>query len=444
VPEPGGYRGCPQATAESEVGSVPCDTSVVASGRMTVHLGSRPAADCGFALQLLVVSGSQNLELRAQPQPTNEGACPGAVAFPVATAIAGNRRAQQLRLTFSLPTALSGGVDGAAAPFVRTPSRIELVFSRAVANHQRISYLSSVSCPPSGKWTAGAANGSATASATAPCQTGSGGSSGRGLPIGGLLKGKQIGNVQRVIRGVVVHTIPAANTFVLADPLGHLATIHAAGTLPSLGNKLAVGVDSLSDGQYLQTCLTTRTGTQSTVTLNGYVSEVSKSNGVFVLSVAGASILMHRTPAGKLPALFHDVTVKASITPSGLMDTKFKHDFGSTANRPHQLVGVLEQVRGTRHRLTFATISASDDGSALAGTYKVPTLMSAKQLKQAVGLEVEFTIAQSPGVGPSEVSWTQGPSSRQFKLQNAGKKKAITLDQWQKPISPSAGLACRR
>jgi WD40 repeat protein len=449
------------ACSPLQVGSLAsCEKSALATGEMTVRVASSPAVDCKFDLQL-VGNGKTDLTLTAQPLSENAAGCtPGLDSTRVTSRSAGSDHHTQL--SFELPAALTGAPSPPGFSFARTPSAISLDFGISGTKSHPVSFLSTVKCPSAGKWSATVTNStpgapfSPSASDTTACQAHSVDKSKAkalgSFKLAGLLKGKGgkgggQPSTSKVVTGAVVHTIAAADAFVLADGSGQLYTIHGPGTLPPLGTQMHIGLAPLSDGQWVQTCVGTGTKIASSAVLQGVVAAENANANVFVLTAAGTSIPIARSSSAKLPQLFHHVTVKVDITSSGLVERKLRG-----AQKFNGLLGIVGVVKKVGRRGNVAVVSAADDGSTVAGTYTIPTGLSTATVKAAVGEEVEFHISISDGVFGGG-GWPRGKDSGQLdlgktikgvQLRNQGTKSTLTLDQWQQSFSAAAGLGCRR
>jgi hypothetical protein len=92
--------------------------------------------------------------------------------------------------------------------------------------------------------------------------------------------------------GTVVHLNPVAGSYTLATSGGELMPVHAD-QLPKAGSRVSVVTHQLFNGTFAEKGKRTTKGDEKRAKLTGYVSYRDPTAHVYVLSVRGASILIH-------------------------------------------------------------------------------------------------------------------------------------------------------
>lgn len=451
----GNFPAC--ASTHASLSRFSCPDSIIASGELIVHNAGATATDCTYDLDLIAVSkpGASVFETIA-PRSLGSGAAgTGSAAFcftqptatnvfegPAALKTVTRGKSPHLRLSFSIPV----GVLGPTVPnsVKRTPTSIIWHFAVATLSRtpggggpkQTPAALLSTSCPKGG-WAATLTEGAAAASATVPCTQRSVSKAQQKLESQlSALKAKKGSGIQ--VSGIVVHTITHANAFVLAKSDGTLYTVHTPGTLPSLSERLTVGVKPLGDGSWLQTCLTTGSGSARSAKLKGVVSFVSQKHHAFVLSAGGTSILI-RHAHGKLPSPLYHITLGVGFKNGNLVEHTYR--LGRLFNGQLTFVGILKTV-GNGTKLPHKTLKMSADDNGTIPSYLNATITGFSGTKQLNGNGTEVEITQHNGAGGQDVF--KNPSG------NLGESPTLKqlvhrtiLDQLKQPLDASAGLACK-
>jgi hypothetical protein len=155
--------------------------------------------------------------------------------------------------------------------------------------------------------------------------------------------------------GIVVHVNPLAKSYTLATSDGDLVAIHSD-DLPEPRTRLKVGVRSLLNGTYAEAGERTESSPRGNTTFQGNVTYRDPEAGVYTVSAAGTSVLIHVPKGGKagdLPPLNDAVSVSATVEapPSAKekRDAKVKRSAkrrrGRRAHRPGPLRPVRIAVR---------------------------------------------------------------------------------------------------
>ncbi|HEX5610400.1 MAG TPA: hypothetical protein VFX45_09960 [Solirubrobacterales bacterium] len=123
----------------------------------------------------------------------------------------------------------------------------------------------------------------------------------------------------QVVRGLVVHTNPAAGSYTLVEAGGLLSAVHAT-KLPTVGTKVEVPVRTLANGTSAEAGTRKRTGTTTATSLTGIVTFVDPDPAApaYAVSKRGSSVLVrvHPDPTGvvpPLPALGAYATVEVDV-----------------------------------------------------------------------------------------------------------------------------------
>lgn len=198
------------------------------------------------------------------------------------------------------------------------------------------------------------------------------------------------------VKGVVVHHNRHAGSFTVAGATGRLSAVHAA-RAPRIGTHVTVKVRKLLNGTYAAQHVRAA-GTRSRVRLRGTVTNVDAAHGTFVLSARGVSLVVrhrvghHRDTAGGgsggLPAVGDQVTVDATVDPSGNVDAQGVTSQG-TDTGPIDLEGVVLSVDATTNTLT---ISGDDDGGSGSLTVLLPAGFDSSVYKPGDAVELLATL----------------------------------------------------
>lgn len=131
-----------------------------------------------------------------------------------------------------------------------------------------------------------------------------------------LVKTKKLG---LSFTGTIVHLIPTAQSFVLAEADGQLVAIHSSDSRIKVGRLVTAKAMPLANGTYRATKLTFTHHTKIAL-LQGTVTFVSRAGRYFVISGSGASIGIYRLARGaKTPPLGEAVTILVAIHGNALV-----------------------------------------------------------------------------------------------------------------------------
>jgi hypothetical protein len=200
------------------------------------------------------------------------------------------------------------------------------------------------------------------------------------------------------LSGTVVHASRHAHSLVIADARGQLHVVHTARMLPP-ASTVTLTVRRLRNGTLAATKMRTGRRTHKT-RLRGRVTYVSRARSAFVISVRGASLLVHQrrhaklasaaavSSADSLPALGSEVTVSGSFGRSGDLTADTVTNDGQHNNYV-DLEGVIVSIDAAARTLTMS----ADDNDELAGAAILVHLPSTFDLaKYKVG-EVLLVVA---------------------------------------------------
>jgi 6-phosphogluconolactonase (cycloisomerase 2 family) len=124
--------------------------------------------------------------------------------------------------------------------------------------------------------------------------------------------------------GTIVHLIPAAQSFVIAESDGQLVAIHSTHPHLKLGKVVTAQATPLIDGTYKELSLKF-TGHVKIALLQGTVTFASQKGHYFVISGSGTSIGIYRSSAGaKSPPVGRSVTILVGISPFGLIQESIR------------------------------------------------------------------------------------------------------------------------
>lgn len=158
-------------------------------------------------------------------------------------------------------------------------------------------------------------------------------------------------------KGVIVHLIPMARSFVLAEGNGQLVAVHSTDARIKIGKLVTVKAASLIDGTYKAKTLTFA-GRTKIALLQGSVTFVSKAQHrylgrYFVLSASGASVPVEQSAAThtKAPPLGRSGTILVSIEHGKLFEQTLR------ALSMEGAVGTTVCVEGQFVGLTTATVN---------------------------------------------------------------------------------------
>jgi hypothetical protein len=200
------------------------------------------------------------------------------------------------------------------------------------------------------------------------------------------------------LSGTVVHASRHAHSLVIADARGHLHVVHVARMLaPS--STVTLTVRRLRNGTLAATKMRTGHRTRR-ARLRGHVTYVSRARSVFVVSVRGASLLVHQrrhakrasaaaaSSADSLPALGSEVTVSGTFGRSGDLVADTVTNDGQHSNHV-DLEGVIMSIDIVARTLTMS----ADDNDELAGAAVVVHLSSTFDLARYQVGEVLLVVA---------------------------------------------------
>jgi hypothetical protein len=131
-------------------------------------------------------------------------------------------------------------------------------------------------------------------------------------------------------KGTIVHLIPTARSFVLADSDGQLVAVHSTNRHLKVGKLATIKATPLADGTYEATNVTF-TGHTKIALLHGTVTFVSKTSRYFVISGSGTSIDISTGARNvKRPPFGRSVTVLVGIS-QGIL---FQQSIRSLESKP--------------------------------------------------------------------------------------------------------------
>jgi hypothetical protein len=191
------------------------------------------------------------------------------------------------------------------------------------------------------------------------------------LAVGAVLASPSLAGA-KTLKGIVVHASPRAHSIVVADARGRLHAVHVSHTVaPS--TTVTFSVRRLRNGTLAATKV--RTGRRvRRARFHGRVIYIARARSAFVISVRGASLVVHERRAARLasvaaiasaesvPTLGSEVTVSAAFGRSGsLMADSVKND-GQHDNHV-DLEGVILSIDSLARTITIS----ADDDDELAG-----------------------------------------------------------------------------
>jgi hypothetical protein len=194
-----------------------------------------------------------------------------------------------------------------------------------------------------------------------------------GLLAVGAVLASPAGVSAKSLSGTVVHASRHAHSLVIADARGRLHVVHVAHIVaPSTNVRLSV--HRLRNGTLgAKKIWTGRRAPRARV--HGRVTYISRARSAFVISVRGASLLVHRrhhharaasaaavTSADGLPALGSEVTVSGTFDRSGALTADTVTNDGQHDNHV-DLEGVILSVDSLARTITIS----ADDNDELAG-----------------------------------------------------------------------------
>jgi WD40 repeat protein len=458
----GRFPGCSQSDAL--IGSRNCASSVLGTGRLLIRNPRSPASDCESNLALVLLGDRPNsAEVTIQPLPSSPGTplsgCPspqqrlggpppppffGTEANLTTVTLGGKHH---VRISFTLPPELVGATHPPHNEPLLTPHSMSWTFplprpaGPGSVPHPNPAAFVSTSCPRGG-WPLRITNGTAVATDSVQCQQPRTNKTVAKLQskLGTLKTAKGAG---KTVSGVVVHTIPHANTFVLSNSRGSLFAIHSPNTLPTIGSKVTTGVKPLKDGSWLQTCMTTLAGGGKSATLKGVVTFVSEKHHAFVLSVDGASMMIRHVLHGSLPQVLHTVTVNTAFKNGSLLERKLIE--GGAFHGKLTLVGLLKGLRqGAKGKPGTLTLTADDNGSLQKSSFDIP-VNGLKSVSGAGGLNAETEVILDAGRG-GNVTTKKLPgktTGQEITLTRGLGGSDATLYEWRQQFLASAGLQCK-
>jgi uncharacterized membrane protein YgcG len=173
------------------------------------------------------------------------------------------------------------------------------------------------------------------------------------------------------LSGTVVHKNAHAKSFVVAGRGGSLTAVHARRS-PAVGRKVAVTARRLRNGTWLAQRI--RIGrTTMGVRFRGTITYANARRGTFVVSVRGASLLVHRHGAKRhsaraasasSPGVGDVVTVTGTLAGDTVDATEVHHD-GENINGVN-LEGVVRAIDATTRTLNVSADDSEQSGAALA------------------------------------------------------------------------------
>ncbi|MFN8113510.1 MAG: hypothetical protein U0R51_09960 [Solirubrobacterales bacterium] len=195
---------------------------------------------------------------------------------------------------------------------------------------------------------------------------------------------------QERVSGTVVRVNPLAESYSVAEGSGALSTIHAT-KLPDAGAEIQVPVDPLFNTTSAEAGRRKEDGSGENVTFSGTVTWVDEKAGTYVVSSAGASVVVTvpepEQGARDMPALTAGVTVKAELA-AREADPPSGDPAAAEARRP-------AEEGGPRAAGRAATATEPPAGEAPASrceperAYPEDPVVPAVELRQ-VSYEVEF------------------------------------------------------
>jgi hypothetical protein len=193
--------------------------------------------------------------------------------------------------------------------------------------------------------------------------------------------------------GTVVHRSVKAQSFVVADKRGRLTTIHSRKAI-KVGRVVKLEARRLHNGTYgLRKAKVV--GRARHARLRGTVSFVNRRIGAYVVSVRGASILVHKRKArgaraadATTPAVGDVVTVDATLDDQGEVeaDNVTKEGVDTNGVDLHGVVLSVDKTAGAQK----LTLSADDDDDVAGATITVNVPDTFDITKFTVGQEVEL------------------------------------------------------
>jgi hypothetical protein len=210
------------------------------------------------------------------------------------------------------------------------------------------------------------------------------------------------------VKGVVVHLVEPAHSYVIATDTGQLVPVHAR-KLPDAGTKVETVVHQLANGTFLEKKVAKK-GTASAAKLSGTVTYVDGTARVYTVSVRGASTLVHMPqqqpgpppPSDQPPALNDLVTVDVTIAPKPADPAKpddpqkteldqSKIEKTGQASGPVDLEGTVQAIDTQQRTLTLAADDSRE--SAHDVVISVPATIDMTKLQKDDVLDVTATIA---------------------------------------------------
>lgn len=203
----------------------------------------------------------------------------------------------------------------------------------------------------------------------------------------------------KTLNGTVVHKNARAHAFVVASRGGRLAAIHAH-RLPSVGRVVTVSARRLRNGTFVARHIRIRSHSRRRhARIRGSVTFVRPRHRSFVVSVRGASILVHgararrmatASAAGSLPPVGSVVEINATLDDQGNLESNEVHQVGEVTSGI-ELEGVVLAVDPLKRTLM---ISADDDNeTGQSVLVNVPEELDITAFH--VGQEVSLTVTSS-------------------------------------------------
>jgi hypothetical protein len=198
----------------------------------------------------------------------------------------------------------------------------------------------------------------------------------------------------QTVRGVVVHRIGRAQSFVVASGSGQMFAIHSRNS-PSIGSRVVVSARRLRNGTFAARAVRV-VGHARHATLHGTITYLNRRSGTFTLSARGVSMLIHTArgrvhAADAMPPVGSEVTTTTTIDDQGEVDEQSMQQTG-TQTSGFDIEGTILSIDTAAGTIT---VSADDDQQSSAGiVVTVPSTLDISQF--TVGEEVELNVLPQP------------------------------------------------
>jgi Copper binding periplasmic protein CusF len=204
----------------------------------------------------------------------------------------------------------------------------------------------------------------------------------------------------QTLKGTVVDRNANARTFVVASAAGRLHAVHAK-RVPAVGRRVRVGARALRNGTFAARSLRLA-GRTHHARLHGTVSFVDRHKHAFVVSAAGASVVVD-TPASQqqMPNVGNVVDVNTTVGDQGDLEADDVNEQGEDHNGL-ELEGVVQSVDTTARTLTLTADDEDQLGGAL--TVKVPDAIDLTKFQPGNRVKLNVTLNPDGTYTISEIS----------------------------------------